>query len=287
MREGTRAAGAPADGPPPELRFHRRVGLAPAVAELWAKRSLIFVLAEREYRVRYKQALLGVGWAVLTPVSLMLVFTLFLNRVARIESGAAPYALFTYLGLLPWTFFSTSVSQGSQSLIVNSVLLTKVRCPREVFPISSMVIAGLDMAVAVTVLAALFVIYRYVPHVEAYWIPALLAIQVAFTAGVTLLVAAVTVRARDVRHALPIVLQVGLFATPVAYGLDALSPTSRVLYAIVNPLAAVIDGYREAILFGRAPDATLSTVAGCSALAALLFGYWAFRRLETTIADVV
>ena len=276
-----------AGGPPTSLRYAHHVRVGPAVGELWDKRSLVRLLAEREYRVRYKQAWLGVSWAVLSPLALMLVFTVFLNKVARIDAGAAPYPLFTYLGLLPWTFFSTSVSQGGQSLIANSMLLTKVRCPREVFPISSVVIAGLDTAVALSVLAGLFVLYGYAPRVQSYWVPPLLAVQIAFTLGVTLLTSAVTVYVRDVRHGLPILLQVGLFATPVAYGLNRLSSSFRVIYVALNPLAAVIEGYRSSVLFGKAPDATLCAVAACSAFATLFLGYWAFKRLEVGIADVV
>ena len=123
--------------PPSELLFRPKLRVLAAVREVWRGRELVRTLAERDFRVRYKQAVLGVAWAVLTPLALMVVFTVFFQRVAKVDTGGAPYALFAYLGLLPWTFFSTSVAQGGQSLVLNNQLLNKVYCPREVFPMAS------------------------------------------------------------------------------------------------------------------------------------------------------
>jgi len=277
----------PGEAPPPELLFRRRIGVRTAIRELWEARGLVGILAEREYRVRYQQTVLGFAWALLTPVLLMVVFTVFLHRVAGVNSSPAPYPLFAYMGLVPWLFFSTSLSQGGQSLVANATLLNKVYCPREVFPLTAVLVAGVDAVLSLCVLAVLFGAYRYAPHAESYWIPVLLAVQVAFTLGVTLLVSAVTVYLRDVRHAVPIVLQVALFATPVAYGLDAVPPALRLPFVVVNPLAAVIDGYRRSVLFGDQPDLLLLGAAAMSAIAVLLGGYGVFKRLETGMADVV
>jgi ABC-type polysaccharide/polyol phosphate export permease len=274
------------EAPPPELLFRRPVSLRAAFGELWRSRRLVRVLAERDYRVRYQQTLLGFGWALLTPVLLTIVFTVFLHRVAGIDSGGAPYPLFAYLGLVPWLFFATSLLQGGQSLITNGDLLNKVSCPREVFPIGATVVAAIDASLSLSVLAVLFAAYGYAPHAQAYWIPVLLAIQVAFTLGLTLVVSSVTVYIRDVKHALPVLLQVALFATPVAYGLDAVPRRWRVPYVVVNPLAAVIEGYRRTVLFGDQPDLLLVAAAALSALAVLLAGYIVFRRLEVGMADV-
>lgn len=277
----------PAEAPPRELLFRRRLGVRTAVRELWDARGLVGLLAEREYRVRYQQTVLGFAWALLTPVLLMVVFTVFLHRIAGLHSGPAPYPLFAYLGLVPWLFFSASLSQGGQSLVANAALLNKVYCPREVFPITTVLVAAVDGALSLCVLAVLFGAYRYAPHAEAYWIPVLLAVQVAFTLGVTLLVSAVTVYVRDVRHALPILLQVALFATPVAYGLDAVPRALRLPFVLVNPLASVIDGYRRTVLLGDQPDLLLLGSAAVSSVAVLLAGYAVFKRLETGMADVV
>lgn len=272
--------------PPPELRFRRRIRMLHAIREAWRSRELIGTLAEREVRARYKQAILGLAWALVTPLALMLVFTLFIGRIARVDTGGAPYPLFAYLGLLPWTFFSSSINHGGQSLVQNVSLLNKVYFPREVFPLSSLVVAGLDFAVALMPLVGLFLLFGVLPKPTAYWIPLLLLVQFAFTLGATLLTSAVIVYLRDLRHALPILLQLGLFATPVAYGIEAVPEGARLVYSIVNPLAPIIDGYRRALLFGLPPSWDLLIPGAVSSLVLLLGGYWIFKRLEAGFADV-
>jgi ABC-type polysaccharide/polyol phosphate export permease len=274
------------DAPPSELRFRHDTRPMRSLSEIWRSRELIRALAERELRVRYKQALLGLSWAVMTPIALMIVFTLFFQRVARVNTGGAPYPLFAYLGLLPWTFFSTSVSQGGQSLVQNVALLNKVYCPREVFPIASVAVAGTDTALSLVALVGLFVVTGFGPRPEAAWVPVLLLVQVAFTLGVVMLISSVTVYLRDLRHALPILLQLGLFATPVAYGIDVIPTSLRPVYAALNPLAPVIDGYRRSVLLGRTPQLGLLGIGSITAAAALLVGYKVFKRLETGFADV-
>ena len=273
--------------PPPELRFRRRVRLLPSLRELVARRELVLSLAERDLRARYKQAVLGFSWAVVTPLLLMVAFSLVFPRVAKVSTGDIPYPLFSYLGLVPWAFFSTSVSQGGQSIINNASLQNKVYCPREVFPIASVAVAAVDGLISSLVLCLLFPIFGVTPAPQSYWLPVLLAIQVAFTLGITMIISAVMVYLRDIRHVLPIILQLGLFATPVAFPLDQLVPTAlQPLYVALNPLGAVIDGYRQTILYGQQPDLQLLTIAAISAAVYLLVGYEAFKRLETGFADV-
>lgn len=274
------------EGPPRELRFRRPLRVGPAVREFWRARELVLALAERDLRVRYKQAVLGFAWAVVTPLALMVAFTLFFNRVAQVDTGGVPYPLFSYLGLIPWMFFSTSVSVGGQSLVTNMGLLNKVYCPREAFPAASVLVAGFDSAVSAGVLGILFAVTGYAPRLTSFWVPLLLAVQVAFTVGVTLLVSAVVVYLRDLRHALPIVLQLGLFATPVAYGTEVVPASVRAAYAAVNPLAPVIEGYRRAVLLGLSPDWGLLWPGALSAAAVLVVGYVLFKRLEVGLADV-
>jgi len=278
-------AGAALDGPPRELLFNRKIRLATTLRELWRSRELVRTLAEREIRVRYKQAILGFSWAIITPVVLMIVFTVFLRRVADVDTGGAPYALFSYLGLLPWTFFSSSVNQGGQTLVTSSNLLNKVYCPREVFPLSSVIVATVDTTISSGILAVLFAIYTYAPKATTIWVPVLLLIQFAFTVGITLLIAGSLVYLRDLRQALPIFLQLGLFATPVAWGIDVVPAQWRTLYSVLNPLAPVIDGYRRSVLFGQAPQLDLLAPAALSTIVVLLGGYALFKRLETGFAD--
>lgn len=279
----------PADvavGPPPELRYRRRLRPFRAVREVVQAREVIRSLAERVLRARYKQTALGFAWAILSPLALMVVFTIFFERMARPDTGGAPYPLFAYLGLVPWTFFSTSLSHGGQSLINNVPLLNKVYCPREVFPISSVVVAALDATAATLAGVALFAVFTYAPRVTTAWVPVLLTIQVAFTLGCTLAMSAVIVYLRDLRHVLPIILQLGLFATPVAYGIEVIPASWLGLYATLNPLAPVIDGYRRTILLGRPPDWALLGRGAIGAAVMLVMGYLLFRKLETGIADV-
>lgn len=271
--------------PPPEWRFRRKLHPAALFHELWEARTLVRTLAEREVRIRYKQAVLGFAWAVVTPLVLMVAFTLF-RKAARIDSGPAPYPLFTFIALIPWTFFSTSVAQGGLSLINNVPLLNKVYCPREVFPAASVVVAGIDSVMSTVVLGLLFLRYGFMPKPTTIWVPAILPIQIAFTLGVTLVVSSVMVYLRDLRHALPLILQMGLFVTPVAFPLDVVPWKFRHAYVALNPLAAVIDSYRRTVLYGQPPAFSLLAVAGVSAIVVLAAGYAAFKRLETGIADV-
>lgn len=274
------------ESPPPGLRFKRALRPSTLLGELWRARGLARTLAEREYRARYKQTILGFAWAIITPVTLMLVFTLLFDRVANIDTRGAPYLLFSYVALLPWTFFSNSVAAAGQSLVSNMALLNKVYCPREVFPISGMVVAGIDTLIATAVLGVLFAVTQYAPRAATLWVPVLLAVQLIYTLGFALVVSIVTVYLRDLRQGLPFVLQLGLFATPIAYGLEEIPAGFRPLYAVLNPLGPVIDGYRSTVLFGEAPQWGLLGLAALSATVLLVFGYAFFKRLETGIADV-
>ncbi|MGQ0802752.1 MAG: ABC transporter permease [Actinomycetota bacterium] len=243
-------------------------------------------LAERDIRARYKQTVLGFAWAVVIPVMYMIVFTLFFRRVADVRTGDVPYALFTYVALLPWTFFSNSVSLGGPCLLMNMPLLNKVYCPREVFPLASVLVAGVDMAVATLVLGVLFGATTFAPKATTLWVPLLLAVQVAFTLGLLFLLSSIVVYLRDLRHLIVIVLQLGLFATPVAYSLASIPEGFRRVYCLVNPLVPVIDGYRRTILYGQPPNWDLLGLGALTACIVLVGGYMTFKRLETGIADV-
>jgi ABC-type polysaccharide/polyol phosphate export permease len=272
--------------PPAELRYRRKVRFGAALRDVWRSRELVRTLGERQLRARYKQAALGFAWSILTPVILMIVFTVFFQRIANVDTGGTPYPLFAYLGILPWTFFSTSFSEGGLSLVQNMSILNKVACPREVFPFSSIAVAGVDTCVAILVLGVLFIIEAFVPRLTSLWVPLIATVQIGFTVGTTLIFSAFLVYLRDLRHILPIMLQLGLFATPVAYSMDAIPEQFRVAYSALNPLAPVIDGYRRTVLMGLPPNWELLLAGGIAALFWLLVGYAAFKRLETGFADV-
>ncbi len=283
-----REASARPREPRKEIWFHRRINLISALKELWAFRELTATIAERDLRVRYKQAVLGIAWAVIAPVVFMIAFSLLINHVSKINTGGVPYPLFSYMGLLPWTFFSGAVSNGGLSLVNNNELLNKLYCPREVFPIAAMVDAVFDAAIATLVLAVLFPIFGFAPKAEIFYVPLLLVVLAMFSLGVTLVVAAVTVYARDLRLVLPLAIQVGLFVTPVVYPSSSIvsSKLELLVYSAVNPLAPVIDGLRDTVLHGTAPGFASLGVGAISALLYLLGGFMLFKRLETGMADI-
>lgn len=276
----------PLDAPPPELLHRRRIRLAWSLRRLWHVRELVWTVAERDFRVRYKQAVLGVAWAVLTPLILMGAFTVAFERVADIDTEGVPYPLFAIVGLVPWTFFSTSANQGSLSLISNKSLLNKVACPREVFPIASVGVAAIDATLALSSVALLFAVNEFAPRATVSWVPVLLVVQAAFALGVSLLLSVTVVYLRDIRYLVPMLLQVGLFLTPIGYSLDAIGAGVRPFFSLVNPLAPVIDGYRRAVLYGQAPQWDLVGLGALGALIYLVVGFTVFKRLEGGIADV-
>jgi ABC-type polysaccharide/polyol phosphate export permease len=281
-------AQARATEPRREIWFKRRVHLLPALRELWAYRELTFTLAERDLRIRYKQAVLGIAWAVITPVFMMLAFTLIFQKFAKINTNGAPYALFSYMGLLPWTFFSSSLGTGGLSLVANQPLLNKLYCPREVFPIAGIADAMVDALIATLVLAVLFPIVGFAPKVQIFYLPLLMLVLVMFTLGVTLALSALTVYMRDLRLVLPLVIQMGLFVTPVVYASSSISKSESflVVFSVLNPLVPVIDDLRRTVLNGQAPQWLPLAAGGVSSLVVLLAGFALFKRLETGMADI-
>ncbi|MBA2282173.1 MAG: ABC transporter permease [Acidimicrobiia bacterium] len=274
------------DGPPPELRFRRRVSLVASIRAVWAVRELVRTLAERDLRARYKQAVLGFAWAVVPTIASVVLFTVLFDRVAEIDTGGATYALFAYFGVLTWSFFSNCVNIGGNSLVGNVAILNKVACPREVFPLTAVVTASVDWLVAAVTGVLLFLVLAEAPHVQVLWLPVYLALQLTFTIGVVLLLSSVIVFLRDLRHALPLLLQLGLFATPVVWNLRSIQGGGRVAYAAFNPLGTVIDGLRSTALLGHSPDWQLVGVSTVTSVTLLFFSYWVFKRLEPGIADV-
>ncbi len=274
--------------PRPEIWFHRKVNFVAAVKELWRFRELTVTLAERDLRVRYKQAVLGVAWAVIAPVVMMIAFSLLLHRVAKVNTGGAPYPLFSYLGLLPWTFFSNSISNGGLSLVTNNELLNKLYCPREVFPIAAIADAAVDALIATGVLVLLFPITGFAPKIEVYYLPLFLIVMAMFTLGMTLAVSAIVVYARDLRLVLPLAIQVGLFLTPVVYVTTSISSSKAFLIAFsaINPLVPVIEGMRDTVLGGGAPEWISLGVGAATSVIYLLGGFILFKRLETGMADI-
>lgn len=254
--------------------------------ELVSRRELLWTLTLREIRVRYTQAALGIAWAVLQPLSLMVVFTIFFSFFLRIPSDGVPYPLFAYVALLPWSFSASALSSAIPSLTNNASLVTKVYFPREVLPLASILAATVDFAVAAVVFLGLFWYYRVGLTLNLLFVPAIFGLQLALTLGIALLFSALNVRYRDVRHALPLVIQIWMFVTPIIYPMSVVPERYRLLY-LANPMAGIIDSYRKAVLHGAPPDwSALGIGAGVSA-ALLVFSWRYFRRAEQTFADII
>jgi ABC-2 type transport system permease protein/lipopolysaccharide transport system permease protein len=288
--EPRRATTPLATEPRPEIWFKRRVRLTTAVRELWAFRELIVTLAERDIRVRYKQAALGIAWALITPLVMMIAFTVIFSKVAHVNTHmpGVPYALFSYMGLLPWTFFATALSGGGMSLVSNTALLNKLYCPREVFPIAAMIDAAVDAFISALVLVVLFPIEGFAPKLASLYLPLLMIPLFMFTLGVLLGVSAVLVYMRDLRMVLPLAIQMGLFVTPVIYSPKSISSHEGVLvlYSVLNPLVPVLNGMRQTVLQGVAPNWLSLGAGSLTSLLVLVGGFVLFKRLETGIADV-
>jgi ABC-type polysaccharide/polyol phosphate export permease len=288
LAEGAKPVERRLDEPAPGTWYRRRLGVVQAVRELWHFRELVTTLAERDLRIRYKQAVLGVAWALFMPLLLMLVFSFVFTKVGAVNTHGAPYQLYAFLGLVPWSFFAASLSVGGLALVNNILLLNKLYCPREVFALSAVAVALVDALIAVVVLILMFVITGFTPKPESYYVPLLLATILAFTTGVTMVVSAITVYMRDLRVLLPAIVQFGLFFTPVAYGAHAIAGhgTGYVIYSALNPLAPAMEGLRRAVLFGQPPEWIPLLAGGVVSMVVLVGGFALFKRLETGIADI-
>jgi lipopolysaccharide transport system permease protein len=258
----------------------------PSLRELWASRELIYFLTWRDVKVRYKQTVIGAAWAVFQPVLMMVVFSLFFGKLAGIPSEGIPYPIFSYCGLLPWTFFAQGMSQASNSLVGSAHLITKVYFPRSIIPLSAVLVGLMDFALAFLVLVAMMVYYGISPGVNVIWLPGFLLLALITSLGTGLWLSALNVKYRDVRYTIPFLTQIGMFATPVIYPSTLLHGSWRVLLGL-NPMTAVVEGFRWTLLrVGRPPGAMLG-ISVLVALALLVSGALYFRKVERTFADVV
>lgn len=273
--------------PPPELRYHHDARLVSSLRTLLRRRELVRSLVRRDFTVRYKQTVLGVSWSVVQPLAMILVLAVFVQRVAKANTHGVPYVLWSYMGLVPWTFFSSALNNGGMSLVNNQPLLNKVHFPREIFPTAAVLLAGIDALFSTCGLVVLFVIFQFLPRETVYWVPLIALVQVAFALAAGYVVAIITVYFRDVRPMLPIVLQLGLFASPVAWALDQLPKSDRLVYCFLYPGGAVIDSLRRTVLFGQGPNWPELGAAMISSVALLVVGFRFFKRFEPGIADII
>jgi len=260
--------------------------------DLWTYRELLYFLTLRDIKVRYKQTLLGVTWVVMQPLLMTLIFSVLLGILARVPTGGLPYALLIYSALLPWNLFSTGVLSAAYSLVGNSNLITKVYFPRMLVPAASIAARLVDFAISFAILVGLIIYYHVAQHFNAKlsWnlaaIPFLIALTILLSFGVGILVSALNVKYRDVGVALPVLLQLGMFVSPVLYSSVVILPAKwQRLYAL-NPLVGIIEGFRVALLGGRFNQFALAVSAGF-AIGLLIISAYIFRHFEKGFADFV
>ena len=248
--------------------------------------ELLVNLTKREVMGRYTQSIFGVGWAIAQPLATMAVFTFVFSRLAKIPSDGAPYPVFAYSALVPWFFFSNSVSSGTLSLITYRNIVTKTYFPREIIPFAQVCSRLLDFAAAGALFALLMVYYRVRIGPWALLTPAFFLLLLLFTTGATLATSAVNVFYRDVNPVVQIGLQLWLYLTPVAYPLSQVSAKYRWLF-VLNPLSAIVEGFRSVLVFGRAPDWTLTAVSASMTLVLFVGAFVMFKRMDKYFADVI
>ncbi len=255
-------------------------------ADLWRYRELLGFLAWRDIKVRYKQTVLGVLWALIQPAVTLVVFTFIFGKLAGMPAGSVPYPLLVLCGLLPWQLFSAAFSNASGSLVANTHLISKVYFPRLIVPLSSVAVALIDFAVVLVLLATLCLWWQFVPDWRIMFLPLFIVLTLVIAIGTGLWLTALTVKYRDFRFVVPFLLQVGLFLSPVGFSSTNL-PNWRFIYSL-NPMVGAIDGFRWCLLRGE-PTLNPANLAISVGMALLLLasGLWYFRRTERTFADII
>jgi ABC-type polysaccharide/polyol phosphate export permease len=303
------------DEPPPGIIYRHKVRFADSIRVLWAHREIIYTLAERDFRAQYKQATLGVLWAVLSPLAMLAVFVVVFSKVQVLAVPNEPYALYAFVGILCWGFFAAALGTGGSSLLTNKALLAKTQFPRECFPLETMLVGALNTVISWIPLTILFIIYGRAPKLATLWVPLFIVIEIAFAAGVTLAISSIIIQMRDLLQLLPLITTLGLFATPViwpyskipkayhigghhvhkivvnghviaAHWVGGITVNLQIVYGFFNPLGPIIDNARRTLLLGQAPDWQLVGVAAAGSICYLLFGYRIFKRLEVNFADI-
>lgn len=254
--------------------------------ELWEYRELLYFVTWRDIKVRYKQTVLGIAWAVIQPFFTMVVFSLFFGKLAKVPSDGIPYPIFSYAALVPWTFFANGLNQSSNSLVSSSNLIKKVYFPRLVIPIGSILSGVIDFMLAFIVLLVMMMFYGIYPTANIFWLPSLLLLAFTTSLGVGLWLSALNVEFRDVRYTIPFLTQFWMFASPIAYPSSMLSEPWRTLYGI-NPMAGVIEGFRWALLGTETRPGPIIIASSLVAILLLVSGAFYFRRMEKNFADVV
>jgi lipopolysaccharide transport system permease protein len=258
----------------------------PKLRELWEFRELLYFFAWRDIKVRYKQTVMGVLWAIIQPFLTMVIFSLFFGRLANIPSDGLPYPVFSFAALVPWTFFSNALAQASNSLVVNANMIKKIYFPRLALPIATVLAGVIDFALSFVVLLGIMLYYGITPTINILWLPLFLLLAFVASLGVSLWLAALNVQFRDVRYTIPFLTQVWLFMTPIAYPSSSIPESWRTLYGL-NPMVGVVDGFRWALLGTDTMSGNVIIASTLVALTLFISGAFYFRRMEQSFADVL
>lgn len=252
---------------------------------LWAYRELLYFLTWRDVKVRYKQTLLGAAWAIIQPLFTMIIFSLLFGRLAGIKSDGIPYPIFAYAGLLPWTFFSNAVTASGNSLVGNSNLITKIYFPRIIIPTAAVGAGLVDFVLSFLVLIPLMFHYRVSVTASLVWLPLMVFLITFLALAVGMWMSALNVKYRDIRYALPFVIQLWMFVSPIIYPASMLSSKLKLVLAL-NPLTGIIENFRASLL-GRPMNWSSLALSAAITLAVFVFSAYSFRRMERTFADLV
>lgn len=253
--------------------------------DLWQYRDLISILAWRDYKVRYAQTFLGFVWAFLQPLATLLIFTLIFSRVAKVDTGTIPYPLFAQSGMLAWTYFAFLISQAGNSIVGAQAMVKKIYFPRLVIPISKAIVGLIDFMISLVILIFIGAYYQFVPSANIIYLPLFILLLIIGGLGVGIWVSALTVRFRDFTHLLPFIVQIGMYASPVAYAANMVPEKYQWLYAL-NPMVGVIEGVRWSIIGGEAPGQIIFFSIGVMLL--LFFtSLWYFKKVERVMADLI
>jgi lipopolysaccharide transport system permease protein len=295
------------DEPAPESFYNHKVPMRRAYKDLWAHREIMYTLAERDFKVQYKQAILGMMWALLTPVATLVTLVIVFSKVHLFRTlPGVPYGLYVYTGVLCWSYFSSALGSGSSALLGNKMLMAKTQFPRECFPLETSGVTALNTVLSWIPLVLLFVIYGYAPKLAIVWTPLFMVVEVVFAAGITLGCSALIIQMRDLAQVLPIVLSLGIFATPVIWPFSVIPNhyhlfggyyahghwhggfyvNLQIVYGFFNPLGPIINNVRLTMLVGRWPTPGPMIAAVIGAVLYFVIGYRIFKRFEVNFADI-